>query len=97
MPGGFPAWADGTALRFGPKQPAGADQRSDSGRRNRRFASITDPVDLKWDGTHLYVLSGSGAAIYEFATNGTTIRSLGALGQIHPALTWMALAMFMWR
>ena len=40
------------------------------------LASITDPVDLKWDGAHLYVLSGSGAAIYEFATNGDTIRSL---------------------
>ena len=44
------------------------------------LASITDPVDLKWDGTHLYALSGSGAAIYEFATNGDTIRSLGGIG-----------------
>ncbi len=37
-------------------------------------------MDLKWDGIHLYVLSGSGAAIYEFATNGTTIRSLDDIG-----------------
>ncbi len=44
------------------------------------LASIADPVDLKWDGTHLYALSGSGAAIYEFATNGDTIRSLGGMG-----------------
>jgi len=44
------------------------------------LASVTDPVDLKWDGTHLYVLSGSDAAVYEFATNGSTIRSLGGLG-----------------
>ena len=44
------------------------------------LTSITDPVDLKWDGTHLYALSGSGAAIYEFATNGDTIRSLGGIG-----------------
>ncbi|MGP8218816.1 MAG: immunoglobulin domain-containing protein [Limisphaerales bacterium] len=44
------------------------------------FASIADPVDIKWDGTHLYALSGSGAAIYEFATNGSTIRSLGGIG-----------------
>ena len=44
------------------------------------LANIADPVDLKWDGTHLYALSGSGAAIYEFATNGDTIRSLGGIG-----------------
>jgi len=40
------------------------------------LASITDPVDLKWDGTHLYVLSGSIATITEFDTNGNTITSL---------------------
>ena len=44
------------------------------------LTNVSNPVDLKWDGTHLYVLSGSGAAIYEFATNGTTIRSLGGIG-----------------
>jgi sugar lactone lactonase YvrE len=40
------------------------------------LASITDPVDLKWDGTHLYVLSGSMATITEFDPNGNTIASL---------------------
>ena len=44
------------------------------------LSSFPNPVDLKWDGTHLYVLSGSDAAIYEFDTNGTTIRSLGGIG-----------------
>ena len=44
------------------------------------LASITDPVDIKWDGTHVYVLSGSLAAVYEFATDGTTTRSLGGIG-----------------
>jgi len=39
-----------------------------------------NPVDLKWDGTHLYVLFGSGAAVYEFATNGTTIRWTNNIG-----------------
>jgi sugar lactone lactonase YvrE len=44
------------------------------------LTNVPNPVDLKWDGTHLYVLSGSGSAIYEFATNGNTIRSLGGIG-----------------
>ena len=44
------------------------------------FVSITDPVDLKWDGTNLYVLSGSTATITEFATNGITLRSLSLGG-----------------
>jgi hypothetical protein len=44
------------------------------------FASITDPVDLKWIGTNLYVLSGSSATITEFSTNGSTTRSLSGLG-----------------
>ncbi len=47
-----------------------------------------NPVDLKWDGTHLYVLSGSGAAIYEFATNGGTsgtIRSLSLPSGSNPS------------
>ena len=44
------------------------------------FASITNPVDLKWDGTNLYVLSGSTATITEFATNGSAIRSLSGIG-----------------
>jgi len=44
------------------------------------LANITDPVDLKWDGTHLYVLSGSTATITEFDTNGNTIRSLSGIG-----------------
>ena len=49
------------------------------------LASVTNPVDLKWDGSHLYVLSGSGAAIYEFATNGDTIRSLSLPGGSNPS------------
>jgi hypothetical protein len=40
------------------------------------FASITDPVDLKWIGTNLYVLSGSTAIITEFDTNADIIRSV---------------------
>ncbi|HEX3856070.1 MAG TPA: hypothetical protein VHY30_02100 [Verrucomicrobiae bacterium] len=46
------------------------------------FASITDPVDLKWmPPCHLYVLSGSGTTtITEFNTNGTSIRCLNNIG-----------------
>jgi hypothetical protein len=44
------------------------------------LSNFPNPVDLKWDGSHLYVLSGSGRAIYEFATNGSTIRSLSLPG-----------------
>jgi hypothetical protein len=44
------------------------------------LSSVSNPVDLKWDGTHLYVLSGSDAAIYEFATNGNTIRWTNNIG-----------------
>ena len=44
------------------------------------FASIANPVDLKWSGNNLYVLSGSTATITEFATNGTTVRSLSGIG-----------------
>jgi len=44
------------------------------------FASIPDPVDLKWDGTNLYVLSGSGAKITEFNTNGSVVCCLTNLG-----------------
>jgi hypothetical protein len=39
------------------------------------LSNFPNPVDLKWNGTHLYVLSGSGGAVYEFASNGSTIRS----------------------
>ena len=42
--------------------------------------SITDPVDIKWAGTNLYVLSGSTATITEYATNGSSIRSLSGIG-----------------
>jgi sugar lactone lactonase YvrE len=44
------------------------------------FANITDPVDLKWDGTNLYVLSRSTATLTEFGTSGNTLRSLSGLG-----------------
>jgi len=44
------------------------------------LASVTDPVDLKWDGSHLYVLSGSTATITEFCTNGTSIRCKSGIG-----------------
>jgi alpha-tubulin suppressor-like RCC1 family protein len=44
------------------------------------FTNITDPVDLKFIGTNLYVLSGSTATITEFATNGTIIRSKSGIG-----------------
>jgi sugar lactone lactonase YvrE len=44
------------------------------------FVSITDPVDLKWDGANLYVLSGSTATITEFDTNADVIRSLNGIG-----------------
>jgi hypothetical protein len=44
------------------------------------LASVTDPVDLKWDGTNLYVLSGSSGTITEFATNGTPIGSPFSIG-----------------
>ena len=40
------------------------------------LASIANPVDLKWIGTNLYVLSGYPAAITEFNTNGSTVRSV---------------------
>jgi hypothetical protein len=49
------------------------------------LASVPNPVDLKWDGSHLYALSGSGAAIYEFATNGDTIRSLSLPSGSNPS------------
>ena len=39
------------------------------------LASVTDPVDLKWTGTNLYVLSGSSGTVIEFATNGTSVGS----------------------
>jgi hypothetical protein len=45
------------------------------------LASITDPVDLKWTSpSNVYVLSGSTATLTEFATNGTSIRSLSSIG-----------------
>ena len=44
------------------------------------FATVTDPVDLKWTGNNLYVLSGSTATITEFDTNATPVNSLGNLG-----------------
>lgn len=43
---------------------------------------ITDPVDLKWIGTNLYVLSGSGKSITKFNTNGTLIGSPLSLSAI---------------
>lgn len=49
------------------------------------LTNFPNPVDLKWDSSHLYVLSGSGAAIYEFATNGDTIRSLSLPNGSHPS------------
>ena len=42
--------------------------------------SVTDPVDLKWAGNNLYVLSGSTATITEFDANGNAIRSLSGIG-----------------
>jgi|GEM_PF-6135483 len=45
------------------------------------FASITDPVDIKWVApSNLYILSGSTATITEFGTNGSLIRSLSGIG-----------------
>ena len=44
------------------------------------FTNIADPVDLKWDGANLYVLSGSTATITEFDTNADVIRSLNGIG-----------------
>jgi len=44
------------------------------------FASVTDPVDLKWSGNQLYVLSRGTATLTEFATNGTIIRSFSGVG-----------------
>lgn len=42
--------------------------------------SVPDPVDLKWDGKSLYVLSGSTATITEFDTSGNVVRSLTGIG-----------------
>lgn len=45
------------------------------------FANIADPVDLKWTSSgNLYVLSGSTAALTEFAADGTIVRSLSGVG-----------------
>jgi len=62
------------------------------------FVSITDPVDLKWIGTNLYVLSGSSGTITEFDTNADVISALNvaasssgfdvdAAGNVYVALT----------
>lgn len=42
--------------------------------------NIPDPIDLKWAGTNLYVLSGSTATITEFDTSGKIIRFLKDIG-----------------
>jgi hypothetical protein len=44
--------------------------------------NVTDPVDIKVGGpaSHLYVLSRSSATITEFDGNGTSVRSLAAIG-----------------
>ncbi len=79
MPGVFQHWrVERRFAGFGSNQPMRINVQMPASQST--LTSVTDPVDLKWDGTHLYVLSGSGAAIYEFATNGGTIRSLGGLG-----------------
>jgi DNA-binding beta-propeller fold protein YncE len=44
------------------------------------ISSISDPVDLKWDGTNLYVLSGSSGTITEFDTNGASIGTPYSIG-----------------
>jgi hypothetical protein len=49
------------------------------------FSNFPNPVDLKWDGSHLYILSGSSAAIYEFALNGDTIRSMSLPNGSNPS------------
>lgn len=62
--------------------------------------SVTDPVDLKWNGTNLYVLSGSSGTITEFDTNGTPVGSpfsvnascsgfdMDSVGNIYVAVTF---------
>jgi hypothetical protein len=42
--------------------------------------AVTDPVDLKWAGTNLYVLSGSTATITEYDADGNIVRSLSGIG-----------------
>jgi hypothetical protein len=44
------------------------------------FASITDPVALKWAGTNLYVLSGSSATIKKYNASGSIVGTLTNLG-----------------
>jgi sugar lactone lactonase YvrE len=44
------------------------------------FANIADPVDLKWDGANLYVLSRSAATLTEFDAAGNALRSVTNLG-----------------
>ena len=44
------------------------------------FADVSDPVAIKWSGNNLYILSGSGATITKFCTNGTPMRTLSNLG-----------------
>ena len=44
------------------------------------LASVTDPVDLKWTGNNLYVLSGSSGTVTGFATNGSSIGSPLVIG-----------------
>jgi alpha-tubulin suppressor-like RCC1 family protein len=44
------------------------------------FANISDPVDIKWNGTNLYALSGSAATLTEFNADGSISASLANLG-----------------
>jgi hypothetical protein len=44
------------------------------------FANLSDPVDLKWNETNLYVLSGSVATLTEFNPDGSIAATLANLG-----------------
>jgi len=59
-------------------QPISIDVRSNV--TIKTFANITDPVDVKWVGTNLYVLSRSTATLTEFDAGGDIIRSTNNLG-----------------
>ncbi len=44
------------------------------------ISSINDPVDLKWTGTNLFVLSGSSGTIAVFDTNGSPVGTPFSIG-----------------
>ena len=44
------------------------------------ISNISDPVDLKWTGTNLFVLSGSSGTITEFDTNGSPVGTPFVIG-----------------